>query len=99
VLEHTRSVLDPLGIRYEILVVDDDSDDGTGEIVSAIAVEDPRVRLIVRKDAKGVAGAILPLGWQNTDATILGEMDADLSIRPNCCLRWSPQFSKVATRQ
>jgi dolichol-phosphate mannosyltransferase len=81
VLEHTRAVLDLLGIRYEILVVDDDSDDGTGEIVSAIAVEDPRVRLIVRKDAKGVAGAIL-LGWQNTDATILGEMDADLQHPP-----------------
>ena len=76
VLDHTRAVLDPLGIRYEILVVDDDSDDGTGEIVSAIAKADPRVRLIVRKGAKGVAGAIL-LGWENTDATILGEMDAD----------------------
>lgn len=81
VLDHTRSVLDPLGIRYEIIVVDDDSDDGTGEIVSAIALEDPRVRLIVRKGAKGVAGATL-LGWQNTDATILGEMDADLQHPP-----------------
>lgn len=81
VLEHTRSVLDPLGIRYELIVVDDDSDDGTGEIVSAIALEDPRVRLIVRKGAKGVAGATL-LGWQNTDATILGEMDADLQHPP-----------------
>lgn len=81
VLDHTRSVLDPLGIRYEIIVVDDDSDDGTGEIVSAIALEDPHVRLIVRKGAKGVAGATL-LGWQNTDATILGEMDADLQHPP-----------------
>ena len=44
VLDHTRSVLDPVGICYEIIVVDDDSDDGTGEIVSAIAREDPRVR-------------------------------------------------------
>jgi dolichol-phosphate mannosyltransferase len=81
VLDHTRSVLDPLGIRYEILVVDDDSSDGTGEIVSAIAREDSRVRLIVRKGAKGVAGATL-LGWQNTDAVILGAMDADLQHPP-----------------
>jgi dolichol-phosphate mannosyltransferase len=82
VLDHTRSVLDPVGISYELIVVDDDSDDGTGEIVSAIALEDPRVRLIVRKGAKGVAGATL-LGWHNTDATILGEMDADLQHPPD----------------
>lgn len=81
VLDHTRSVLNPIGIRYEIIVVDDDSDDETGEIVSAIAHDDPHVRLVVRKGAKGVAGATL-LGWQNTDATILGEMDADLQHPP-----------------
>ena len=33
-LRHVRSVLDPLGVAYEILVVDDDSDDGTGDLVS-----------------------------------------------------------------
>jgi dolichol-phosphate mannosyltransferase len=81
VLKRTRSVLDPVGIRYEILIVDDDSSDGTGDIVSAIALEDPRVRLIVRKGAKGVAGATL-LGWENTDASIVGEMDADLQHPP-----------------
>ena len=45
-LDHVRSVLDPLGISYEILVVDDDSQDGTEEIVTAIASQDPRVRLL-----------------------------------------------------
>jgi glycosyltransferase involved in cell wall biosynthesis len=81
VLNRVRSVLDPVGIDYEILVVDDDSSDGTGEIVSAIGLEDPRVRLIVRKGAKGVAGATL-LGWENTDASIVGAMDADLQHPP-----------------
>ncbi len=80
-LNHVRSVLDPLGIRYEILVVDDDSRDGTEEIVSAISLEDPRVRLLVRKGQKGLSGAVLH-GWQNTDAAILGVMDADLQHPP-----------------
>ncbi len=81
VLDHVRSVLDPLGIPYEILVVDDDSRDGTEEIVSSIAREDPRVRLLVRRGQRGLSGAIL-YGWQNTEAAILGVMDADLQHPP-----------------
>jgi dolichol-phosphate mannosyltransferase len=80
-LNHVRSVLDPVGISYEILVVDDDSPDGTGEAVSAISRKDPRVRLLVRKGQKGLSGAILH-GWQNTNAAILGVMDADLQHPP-----------------
>jgi len=81
VLDHVRSVLDPVGIRYEIIVVDDDSRDGTEEIVSTIASEDPRVRILVRKGQRGLSGAVL-YGWQNTDAAILGVMDADLQHPP-----------------
>jgi dolichol-phosphate mannosyltransferase len=80
-LSHVRSVLDPVGIDYEILVVDDDSRDGTEEIVSAIHREDPRVRLLVRKGERGLSGAVL-YGWRNTDAGILGVMDADLQHPP-----------------
>jgi dolichol-phosphate mannosyltransferase len=80
-LNRVRSVLDPLEIPYEIVVVDDDSRDGTGAIVSRIAHEDPRVRLLVRKGERGLSGAILH-GWQHTDATVLGVMDADLQHPP-----------------
>ncbi len=80
-LEHVRSVLDPLGIDYEILVVDDDSRDGTEEIVSSIARGDPRVRLLIRKGERGLSGAILH-GWRHTEAAILGAMDADLQHPP-----------------
>jgi len=75
-LDDVRSVLDPMHIDYEIIVVDDDSTDGTGDIVSAIARQDPRIRLIVRKGERGLSGAVLD-GWRNTDANVLGVMDAD----------------------
>jgi dolichol-phosphate mannosyltransferase len=80
-LGHIRTVLNPVGIAYEILVVDDDSRDGTEEIVSAIAATDPRVRLLIRKGERGLSGAVL-YGWRHTDAAILGVMDADLQHPP-----------------
>jgi dolichol-phosphate mannosyltransferase len=80
-LSHVRSALDSTRIPYEILVVDDDSCDGTAEIVSALALDDPRVRLLVRKGERGLSGAVLH-GWHHTDAAILGVMDADLQHPP-----------------
>ena len=80
-LHHIRTVLDPLKMAYEILVVDDDSRDGTEEIVSDISQKDPRVRLLIRKGERGLSGAVF-YGWRHTDASILGVMDADLQHPP-----------------
>ncbi|MGA8088407.1 MAG: polyprenol monophosphomannose synthase [Terracidiphilus sp.] len=80
-LERVQSVLDPLNLEYEILIVDDDSCDGTAEIVSSLAQQDARIRLLVRKGQRGLSGAILH-GWENTDATIVGVMDADFQHPP-----------------
>lgn len=81
-LDHVRAVLDPVGVPYEILVVDDNSWDGTAEVVGAIAQQDSRVRLLVREGERGLSGAILH-GWQRTEAAVLGVMDADLQHPPD----------------
>jgi dolichol-phosphate mannosyltransferase len=80
-LKRIRTALDPMEIPYEIVVVDDDSRDGTAEIVTAMGREDARIRLLVRQGPKGLSGAVLH-GWLNTDAPILGVMDADLQHPP-----------------
>lgn len=80
-LAEVSAALSQSGIAYEIIVVDDDSQDGTQELVTAIAFQDPRVRLLIRRGERGLSGAILH-GWQRTDAAILGVMDADLQHPP-----------------
>lgn len=80
-LERLVRNLDGLGIAYELIVVDDDSRDGTAAIVDKFARSNPRVRILVRKSARGLAGAVVH-GWQNTDAGVLGVIDADLQHPP-----------------
>jgi dolichol-phosphate mannosyltransferase len=81
VLERLRGSLDPLGVPYELIVVDDDSQDGTEGIVSQIGARDARVRLLVRRGEHGLAGAVSD-GWKCSQAEILGVMDADLQHPP-----------------
>lgn len=80
-LQRARSTLDALGIAYELIVVDDDSGDGIESIVGEIAAQDSRVRMLTRVGQRGLAGAVV-YGWANTDAGILGVIDADLQHPP-----------------
>jgi dolichol-phosphate mannosyltransferase len=80
-LDRVRLNLDGLPIDYELLVVDDDSTDGTGAVVREYSKSDPRVRLLVRVGCRGLAGAVI-YGWNHTDANLLGVIDADLQHPP-----------------
>lgn len=73
-----------VSLDIDLLVVDDNSPDGTGDIVSALAADDPGIRLLHR-DAKDGLGAAYRAGFR----TVLDEgydvvvsMDADLSHDP-----------------
>ena len=81
VLDRIRTKLNDLPIDYEILVVDDDSTDGTGAVVCEYSKSDPRIRLVVRRGCRGLAGAVI-YGWDRTDANLLGVIDADLQHPP-----------------
>jgi dolichol-phosphate mannosyltransferase len=80
-VERVQTALSSLPLEYEIIVVDDGSTDGTDEIVRSLSEADPRVRLLVRKNQKGLAGAVLH-GWRHSNANLLGVIDADLQHPP-----------------
>ena len=66
---------------YEIIFVDDDSKDDIEKIVSTLSTEGLNVRLIQRKDERGLSSAVLR-GFSEAEGGILVCMDADLSHPP-----------------
>ena len=65
------------GIRWELLVVDDDSPDGTADLVRQLGCADARVRCIQRVGRRGLASACIE-GMLATTAPCVAVMDGDL---------------------
>lgn len=64
-----------------VLVVDDDSPDGTWRVVEEMAARDPRVRLLRRTEERGLTSAIAA-GIASARSELVGWMDCDLSMPP-----------------
>ncbi len=68
------------GNDYEVVFVDDDSRDGTSELINSLSPKYP-VRVVVRKDKKGLASAVVDgFGFASADTVVV--MDADLQHPP-----------------
>jgi dolichol-phosphate mannosyltransferase len=65
------------GIRWEVIFVDDNSPDGTWDVVRGLARKDPRVRCIRRIGRRGLSGACIE-GILASSAPYAAVMDADL---------------------
>ncbi len=65
------------GIDYEVIFVDDDSDDGTSDAARAIAQRNPRVRVLQRVGRRGLASAVIE-GMLASSSPYLAVMDCDL---------------------
>lgn len=74
----------------EVLVVDDGSPDGTGDIVAEAAEKNPRIHLIRRKGKMGLGSAyVTGFKWAlERDFERVFEMDADFSHSPTDLTRF-----------
>ncbi|NQT26530.1 polyprenol monophosphomannose synthase [candidate division KSB1 bacterium] len=80
--------------RIEVLVVDDNSPDGTGVVVETMKEENPKLHLIKRAGKQGLGTAyVTGFRWAlKQDYDLIMEMDADFSHNP----KELPKFFKYA---
>jgi dolichol-phosphate mannosyltransferase len=62
---------------WEMIVVDDDSPDGTADVALSLAARDPRMRCIRRVNRLGLAGAVIE-GVLSSSAEFVAVIDGDL---------------------
>ncbi|MBD8869547.1 polyprenol monophosphomannose synthase [Nocardioides donggukensis] len=70
--------------EVDVLVVDDDSPDGTGRLADELAADDPAVQVLHRSRKEGLGAAYLA-GFRvalEAGYDVVGEMDADGSHQP-----------------
>jgi len=78
--------------ELEIVVVDDNSPDGTGQLVKEMSLKNPRIHIIIREDEKGRGSAGIKgmLYALENGADYIIEMDSDYSHHP----RYIPDMIK-----
>ena len=70
------------GLRFEIIVVDDNSPDGTWQLALDEAAVLPGVQVMRRTTESGLATAVIR-GWQASHGSVLAVMDSDLQHPPD----------------
>lgn len=78
IIPRLSSILKGQDIPFEILVMDDNSPDGTYEAVKEVSKEYPEAKCIVRKKNRGLSPSVME-GYARADGDVLLVMDADLS--------------------
>ncbi|MDE2490232.1 MAG: glycosyltransferase family 2 protein [Elusimicrobia bacterium] len=73
--------LDALGLRWEAVIVDDGSRDGTAAAAEALAARRPEVRVVRLPANRGLGGA-LRAGFSAAEGEWIATIDADLTFRP-----------------
>jgi dolichol-phosphate mannosyltransferase len=79
-IDRIHVALDRAGVAYEIVIIDDNSPDGTADLAAGLVGEYP-IKLLRRPGKNGLASAVLD-GLRLASGELIGVMDADLSHPP-----------------
>lgn len=72
--------------NYELIVVDDNSPDGTWDIAQSLTREYPQLQVMRRQHERGLSSAVIR-GWQAARGRVLGVIDGDLQHPPHVLLQ------------
>jgi glycosyltransferase involved in cell wall biosynthesis len=79
--EQLRRALDPLGLAYEVIIVDDGSGDGSYGVLEDLAARDPYLKVIrLRRNFGQTAALQAGIDWSS--GAVLVTMDGDLQNDP-----------------
>src|SRR5438132_10282017 len=79
--DRLRRSLDPLGLTYEVILVDDGSTDGSFAVLEELAAEDPRLKVVrLRRNFGQTAALQAGIDWSSGE--VLVTMDGDLQNDP-----------------
>lgn len=91
--ERLRSVLRE--VRYELVIVDDGSPDGTGELAEELAKRYGNIKVVHRPGKCGLASAVVD-GLMVAEGDVVAVMDADLQHPPEVLPRMVEEIVKGA---
>lgn len=80
-VEELRAALDATGKRWEIVLVDDGSRDGSADWMRSAAALDPRIVAVILEQNVGQSGA-LAVGLARARGAVIVTLDADLQNDP-----------------
>lgn len=79
--QELQTALDPLDLPYELIFVDDESRDGSPDLLREMADEDERVRVIHLQQNRGQSAA-MAIGFRVCRRAVVVTLDADLQNDP-----------------
>jgi dolichol-phosphate mannosyltransferase len=81
-LQSVYAQLQPvLGEAFEVIVVDDDSADGTAKLAAELIPSLANLRVLLRRSERGLASAVIR-GWQSARGEWLGTINGDFQHPP-----------------
>ena len=91
----TKILEEPLAGSYELIIVDDDSQDRTWEVALALVPQYPRLRVMRRIGERGLSTAVIR-GWQVARGSVLAVIDADLQHPPEVTAKLFDEMTRGA---